>query len=130
MALKLTRSILFAKDVTRLASFYRKALGLRELETEHPTEEWTLFDTGGAQLALHRIPDPWNADIEITDPPRVREGSPHKLVFEVDDMPKWRDALVAAGAISLDSERSNPPGEQLRHDFCDPEGNVFQISLP
>ena len=116
--------------VTSLARFYRKALGLRELETEHPAEEWTLFETGGAQLALHRIPDPWNADIEITDPPRVREGSPHKLVFEVDDIPKWRDALVADGAIAIDSERANPPSELLRHDFSDPKGNVFQITLP
>ncbi len=129
MALKMIRSILFAKDVTRLARFYSEALELRELETEHPPEEWTLLDTGGAQLALHRIPDPWRADVEITDPPRVREGSPNKLVFQVDDIPKWRDALVARGAVAIDSTRANPPGELVRHDFADPEGNVFQIAL-
>ncbi len=129
MALKMIRSILFAKDVTKLARFYREALELRELETEHPPEEWTLFDTGGAQLALHRIPDPWNADIEITDPPRLREGGAIKLVFQVDDLPKWCEALVARGAIALDSTRSNPAGELVRSDFADLEGNVFQIAL-
>ena len=36
MALKLIRSILFAKDVTKLARFYREALELRELESEFP----------------------------------------------------------------------------------------------
>ncbi len=129
MNMKLSRAILFAKDATQLSAFYRDVLGLQELPSEHPPEEWRAFGTGGSELALHRIPAPWNADVEIDDPPTVRHSSPHKLVFVVDDVAKARDDLVGRGVKPLDHGRLNPPGELLRCDFVDPEGNVFQLAV-
>jgi catechol 2,3-dioxygenase-like lactoylglutathione lyase family enzyme len=128
--MRLGRVILFAKDVARLGAFYRDVLGFAAVETGHEAAEWMLLETGGAELALHRVPDPWNAGIEITDPPSVRHASPHKPVFVVDDLRAIRDRLLARGVVALDTGPANPPGELLRCDFVDLEGNVFQISGP
>lgn len=126
----LGRVILFAKDVASLGAYYRDVLGFEPKPTDLASDEWMLFDTGGAELALHRVPDPWNADIKIADPPDVRHGSPHKVVFFVDDVAETRDGLVARGAVVLDNEHLNPPGRLLRCDFVDVEGNIFQITGP
>jgi catechol 2,3-dioxygenase-like lactoylglutathione lyase family enzyme len=128
--MRLGRVILFAKDVSSLGAFYRDVLGLAAVETTHDPAEWTVLATGGAELALHRVPDPWNAELEITDPPAVRHGSPHKPVFVVDDLLATRDRLLACGVVALDTGPANPPGRLLRCDFVDPEGNVFQVSGP
>ena len=58
----------------------------------------------------------------------AREGSSHKLVFQVDDLAKARDAVVAQGATALElpGAASEPA---VRLDFTDPEGNVFQLAL-
>jgi catechol 2,3-dioxygenase-like lactoylglutathione lyase family enzyme len=126
--MQLGRVILFAKDVPRLGAFYRHVLGVEPKPTEFPSDEWMLFDTGGAELALHRVPEPWNADIEIADPPDPRHGSPHKIVFVVDDVAAARDELAARGAVVLENEHLNPPGRLLRCDMLDLEGNVFQVT--
>ncbi len=94
-AVRLGRVILFAKDVRRLGAFYQDVLGLSVIATDHDPDEWLLLDTGGAELALHRVPDPWNAGLEITDPPQPRHGSPHKAVFVVDDVVATREQLLA-----------------------------------
>jgi catechol 2,3-dioxygenase-like lactoylglutathione lyase family enzyme len=126
----LGRVILFAKDVSRLGDFYREVMGFAAVATEHDSDEWLLLDTGGAELALHRVPDPWNEAIEITDPPAVRHGSPHKPVFVVEDLVATRDRLLARGVVALDPGVVNPPGRLVRCDFVDAEGNVFQVSGP
>jgi catechol 2,3-dioxygenase-like lactoylglutathione lyase family enzyme len=122
--------ILFAKDVRRLGAFYQEVLGLSAIATDHDPDEWLLLDTGGAELALHRVPDPWNAGLEVTDPPEPRHGSPHKPVFVVDDVVAAREHLLARGVVALDSGPENPPGRLVRCDFVDVEGNIFQVSGP
>jgi catechol 2,3-dioxygenase-like lactoylglutathione lyase family enzyme len=122
--------ILFAKDVARLGAFYTDVVGFTAVETEHDPREWLLLDTGGVELALHRVPDPWNGEIEVTEPPAVRHGSPHKPVFVVDDVVATRERLLALGVVALDTGPVNPPGRLVRCDFVDVEGNVFQISGP
>jgi catechol 2,3-dioxygenase-like lactoylglutathione lyase family enzyme len=128
--MRLARVIMFAKDVARLGAFYTDVVGFSVVASEHDPREWLLLDTGGAELALHRVPDPWNGEIEITDPPAVRHGSPHKPVFVVDDVAETREQLVARGVVALDAGPVNPTGQLVRCDFVDVEGNVFQIAGP
>jgi hypothetical protein len=95
------------------------------------------MDAGGAEFAIHQIPQDIAKDIVIADPParqeplRRGEGPPRersqgavKLVFAVEDFPSARARLEAAGA------RFRPPnswdGDGAR-DFVDPEGNVFRV---
>jgi len=128
MNLQLARSILFAKDMSRLTAFYGDSLGLSVLQSEFPPDEWVEFAAGSCNFALHRIPNPWAADVEIEDPPVVRQGAPTKLVFRVEDLEAARATLKQRGVTELDPGVINAPGERVRCDFVDPEGNVFQLS--
>ena len=118
--MKLQRAILFAKDMKRMTAFYRDALGLRPLP-EKSSEGWVEFEAGGAGLALHAIPDQIAQGIEILNPPRAREETPIKLVFQVDDLEAARAHLTAQGATMF------KPRARSSCDGVDPEGNVFQI---
>jgi len=128
MKASLSRIILFALDVPKLAAFYQEALGLVPLESEHPSEEWMELEAGGARLAFHRIPSPWRDDLEIADSPEARHGSPHKPMFHVDDLEAACDELAARGVGRVGSDETQPPGVRVRCDFVDPEGNVFQLT--
>ncbi len=120
------RVILFAKDMDRQTAFYRDVLGLTPCASPHPPSEWVDFDSGGARLALHAIPERYAKNIEISDPPKARGGTPYKPVFRVEDLRAACAELKAAGVPRLfpneDEEVST------RADFLDPEGNVFQLT--
>ena len=118
--MQLRRAIIFTKNIERMTTFYRDALGLIPLPNKS-SEGWLEFDAGGVDLALHAIPTPLAKDIEIKDPPAAREGTPIKLVFEVPDIDVARIHLINHGAVM---------SEPSAWGFCDgvdPEGNVFQI---
>ena len=103
-----------------MTNFYRDALGLTPLPGKS-SEGWFEFDAGGVALALHEIPRHIAKDIEITNPPKAREATPIKLVFEVPDIEVARTHLIKHGAVM--SELS----VWGSCDGTDPEGNVFQI---
>jgi catechol 2,3-dioxygenase-like lactoylglutathione lyase family enzyme len=113
---KLHGAILFVKDLDRMASFYGETLGLPALPASCTTS-WLSFEAG---FGLHAIPPHIADEIEITNPPRIREETPIKLIFTVTDL---------AGEVS----RLQAPGVQLElkpwgaADGIDPEGNVFQL---
>jgi catechol 2,3-dioxygenase-like lactoylglutathione lyase family enzyme len=121
--MRLKMAMIFVKDVDRMTAFYRDGLGLRHL-TEESSEGWAKFDAGGAELALHQIPEHIARDIEITDPPSAREDTPIKLVFETEDLEAARAHLSAQGAVMME------PANPRRCDGLDPEGNVFTIRQP
>jgi predicted enzyme related to lactoylglutathione lyase len=113
--------VIFAKDVERLAAFYREGLGLTVLP-ERSKEGWVVLDAGGAQVALHAIPPHIARDIEITDPPQERSDTPIKLVFQTADMDTACARLEKLGAKVL------PPRASGSRDGVDPEGNIFQLA--
>jgi predicted enzyme related to lactoylglutathione lyase len=59
--------------------------------------------------------------IEITNPPRAREETPIKLLFEVDDLDEVRQRLVFYGATMFEPRTTGVC------DGLDPEGNVFSL---
>jgi len=118
--MRLRRAMIFAKNIERMMAFYRDALGLTPLP-DKSSEGWIEFDAGGVALALHAIPAHIAKDIEITNPPAAREGTPIKLVFEVPDIEVARIHLINHGAVMSE------PSAWGSCDGADPEGNVFQI---
>lgn len=113
-----------------MSAFYQEVLGLtRADDASDDDESWQAFEAGSAlQFALHQIPAPWRDDIAISDPPLAREDAPTKLVFHVGDLTAARDHLVAAGVVLMENQFLNAPGEFVRLDFLDPEGNVVQLT--
>ncbi|MCM3873568.1 MAG: hypothetical protein ND895_23025 [Pyrinomonadaceae bacterium] len=118
--MRLRCAMIFAKNIELMANFYRDAVGLTPITAES-SEGWLEFDAGGVALALHAIPADIAKDIEITNPPTIREGTPIKLVFEVSDVEVARIRLMKHGA------RMSEPSAWGSCDGADPEGNVFQI---
>jgi predicted enzyme related to lactoylglutathione lyase len=112
--------MIFAKDMARMTAFYRDALGLRPLP-EASSEGWTVFDAGGARLALHAIPAAIAATIDISVPPEARGDSAIKLVFETDELEAVCGRVGAMGGQVLEARRSGS------RDCLDPEGNVVQL---
>jgi catechol 2,3-dioxygenase-like lactoylglutathione lyase family enzyme len=118
--MRLRRAMIFTKNMERMTTFYRDALGLTPL-TPESSDGWLEFDAGGVALALHAIPAHIAKDIEVTNPPAAREGTPIKLVFEVADIEVARVHLIKNGAVM------SKPSVWGSCDGTDPEGNVFQI---
>jgi catechol 2,3-dioxygenase-like lactoylglutathione lyase family enzyme len=122
MALSITRLILYVRDVTLLASFYRTHFNLAI--TEEIEGEWAVLNAGSIEIALHRVGEPY------------RERSPHgnhsnaKIVFSVPSgLLELREQLVHAGVRMRDVKRY----DGFPYSMCDgedPEGNVFQLSQP
>lgn len=117
---RLGTAVLFAKDLQRMAEFYQDALGLPEIPGASGPG-WVELDAGGVRLALHAIPPRIARKIEITQPPRAREETPFKLLFEVDDLYAVRRRLVQFGATMFEPKNSGVC------DGLDPEGNVFSL---
>lgn len=117
---KLGAAIVFVKDMNRMLEFYEQALGL-PLITAPASPGWVELDAGGIRLALHAIPPRIARGIEITTPPRARDESPMKLVFEVENLDEARRRLSSHGATMFE------PRDWGACDGLDPEGNVFQL---
>lgn len=121
MAISIKGPILFVRDMDRMAEFYGAVLGLTYETSPHDDAVWTTFVDGGCTFALHAIPDQYRP--EITSPPAVRESTPTKMVFRVDDIEGLAAKLVAQG---LEPLRGSVAEGVI--DFHDPEGNVFQLT--
>jgi catechol 2,3-dioxygenase-like lactoylglutathione lyase family enzyme len=122
-SLALSTVMIFAKDLKKMADFYHDALGL-PLIPGPLAPGWIEFDAGGVRLALHALAPRAAKQIEITTPPRAREETPLKLVFEVHDLAATRRRLMARGATMFE------PRSWGACDGLDPEGNVFQLIEP
>ena len=116
--------MLFVKDFAKMRAFYASMLGSEPVNTQW-TDSWALFETGGAQFALHAIPEEPERGTQISSPPRPREQSAVKLIFQVRDVPAERSRLEAMDVTILQRQWQNPEDSC---DAVDPEGNVFQIT--
>lgn len=112
--MRLHLAMLYVKDLPRMTAFYAEVLGL---PPKSRSETWVAFDG----FALHAIPGPIAAGIEIHSPPAVRESVPFKPLFAVADVGAEVERLEALGVTIL----RRPWGSS---DGVDPEGNVFGIN--
>jgi len=123
--LGVSRIILFAKDMEKMSTFYEVIIGLRRVETPDDSDDFVVLDAGGVRLCLHRIPEQYARDIEISSPPVAREGTPLKICFHSSNVRHARGVLESRGAM-LGPVREF--GSLHLCDGTDPEGNVFQLS--
>lgn len=109
--LTVSRVIIFANDLLRLAVFYEDVLGLSLLEPVDPG--WREYDAGGCRIALHK-------GGRLGTPPRAP-----KIVFQCEDVAAVRETLNARGARF---GKVKVAGALLLCDGKDPEGNALQLS--
>jgi predicted enzyme related to lactoylglutathione lyase len=120
-------AVLFAKDLAKLATFYRETLGLEMTKNE---ADHTVLRYPGFDLIVHQIPPRFADSIVIADPPQRRERGAIKLGFPVASIERARTTAASLGGVI------DPPSAEWNYEgatICpgnDPEGNVFQVSAP
>jgi predicted enzyme related to lactoylglutathione lyase len=116
--------VVFAKDVMKLAHFYQQ---VAEMTAVHQDKDHVVLDREGFQVVIHGIPNKIAAQIQITEPPKVRENTPIKLCLPVTSIDHARTKAAELGG------NVNPKAKEWQArgfracDGYDPEGNVFQV---
>lgn len=124
-------AVLFAKDLKRIAEFYRKLLSLSVLQAE---QDFVVLESEVFQLVIHAIPEHIVGSINIMNPPIIRQETPVKLSFPVANIAKTRAiASLLCGQVNPSQSEWETNSTRICDGF-DPEGNVFQlrqaVSLP
>lgn len=113
MRARISRIILFVRDVEGVAAFYAKHFGLLPLDRNE--DGWLELSAEGCNLALHRA----------TTTSRERGRSPAKIVFAVADVHAAKKQFAAAG---LKFGKVHEVDGFAFANARDPEGNPIQIS--
>jgi predicted enzyme related to lactoylglutathione lyase len=117
-------AVLFAKDLPRVAAFYRELVGMTQTVTE---SRLIVLESDTYQLVIHGIPKVIANRIDITTPPLRRVDMPTKLVFPVTSLAAAR---TAAGALGGEVDAVSAQFSARNFTACDgfdPEGNVVQF---
>jgi predicted enzyme related to lactoylglutathione lyase len=117
-------AVLFAKQVVRLAHFYREVAGMEEI---HADTGHVVLDGGHFQLVVHNIPKKVAATIEITEPPHIRVSMPIKICLPVLSIDAARTLAAALGGRVGAKKNEWQARGFIACDGHDPEGNVFQV---
>lgn len=116
--------VIFAKNVIKLAHFYQQ---VAEMAMLHQDKDHVVLDQDDFQVVIHGIPKKISAQIQITEPPQVREETPIKLCVPVTSIDNARTKATELGG------KVGPKGKEWEArgfracDGYDPEGNVFQV---
>jgi catechol 2,3-dioxygenase-like lactoylglutathione lyase family enzyme len=112
---KLTYLTLWAVHFDEVKTLYKDTLGL---PVAQENENFVMFDTKGARLALHRL---------IKAPPLSR--STVEVHLEVNDVDEVYSSLRSKG-VMFDEPPANRPWGIRSAGFKDPEGYVVEIVGP
>lgn len=115
-------ALVYAKDMARLASFYRQMLGATTL---HEDAEHAVLQSPDVQLVIHAIPAHIASSISVESPPEPREEQAIKLFFTVPSI-SWARATARAGGGEVHGQLWSGPGFTACN-AIDPEGNIFQV---
>ena len=114
----------YATDARRLADFYADVLSLERAEEG---ETFVVLASERVELAIVQVPPAIAETIHVTEPPVVREDTPIKLSFLVDDVERVRRVVVRTGGALAAPEAAWTWRGYLHLDGWDLEGNVFQL---
>lgn len=117
----------YAKDARRLVGFYEEALGLVRVEEG---ASFVLLASKGIELAVVQTPPEVADSIVLADPPALREDTPIKLSFLVDDVERLRPVVARLGGGLAAPDAAWSWRGHLHLDGWDPEGNVVQWRQP
>lgn len=112
---------IYAKDKTRLASFYQSILGMSQL---HDSADVTVLQSPDIQLVIHRIPEARASTTVIDEPAKIRDSA-LKFFFTVESIKAIRPVAQELGG-GIGDEQWQGPGFIVcnGHDL---EGNVFHV---
>lgn len=116
--------VVYAKNKKRVSAFYRQTLDLVAIEEE---PAYDLLRGPGVEVVIHAIPPKYASEINITQPPKVREETPLKPTFFVRSLEAVRIAAESTGGALKPSEAAWQYNGAVILDGCDPEGNVVQF---
>ena len=117
-------AVLYAKDLGRLVEFYAAVAGVEPQTVE---KSFAVLGAVPSQFVIVRVPDRIADEIEIATPPELREATPLKLMFAVEDIAYARGrAAELGGAVNAVEREWDFQGARVC-DGHDPEGNVFQL---
>jgi catechol-2,3-dioxygenase len=119
--------VVYAKDMTKVAEFYRRTLGVSSIEE---AGGFILLAGNGVEISVVRIPEKVAATIVIARPPEVRETTPLKFSFLVPHLETVRAAAIATGGGLEPLDSAWSWRGMLHLDGFDPEGNVVQFRCP
>jgi hypothetical protein len=124
MSVSTVTAILFAKDLAKVAGFYRGALGVTPTTSD---ANHTILSCGGFDLIIHQIPHPMADSIVITIPPKRCETGTIRLNFTINSVTAARQVAASLGGeVDETAPVWAAPGAKGRLGH-DPEGNVFFV---
>lgn len=117
-------ALIYAKDLERVAGFYRRLLALPVVRADL---DHVVLGSGSFELIVHAIPAAIADTITISTPPEVREETPIKLLLPIADLAQARTLATQLGGHLAAVDREWQIGDLRVCDGHDPEGNVFQL---
>ena len=128
-------TLIYAKDLALLASFYRVLLSMSEVHASDELVVLRSYDgrshdgrSPQCELIVHRIPAHIAETIVVASPPVLREDTAIKPFFSVASFVE-----AAAHATSMGGGVFGPqyegPGFRITNAY-DPEGNIMQLREP
>lgn len=116
--------VVYAQDIQRVAAFYARTLSGRVAETG---DGYVLVVDDRCEVAVVQMPRSLIAANPLSDPPHVREHTPLKPSFFVDDLPRVRAAAADTGGAVRAAAAEWEWRAQVHVDGYDPEGNPVQF---
>ncbi|WP_432723311.1 hypothetical protein R0381_001178 [Jeongeupia wiesaeckerbachi] len=117
-------TVLYAKDIERVAAFYA---GVLDMTISHAEATYIVLNTAAYELVVQRIPDAIAATIHIDVPPQARTNTAIKPVFVVTSLVNARTVAACLGGSIPPVEAEWRFGDFIVCDGVDPEGNVVQF---
>ena len=118
-------TLVYAKDLALLASFYRLLLSLSEV---HASDELVVLRSPDVELIVHQIPAHIAETIVVESPPVLREETAFKPFFPVASFAEAQARAATMGG-ALFGLQYEGPGFRITSAY-DPEGNIIQLREP
>jgi len=116
--------VVYAQDLTRVAEFYEHTLSRPVMEQD---ARFILVGDATVEVAIVQMPEALVAANPLETPPRLREDTPLKPSFLVDDLDRVVGAAAATGGGTKSLAAAWQWRGQLHLDGHDPEGNPVQF---
>jgi len=117
-------SVVYAKDIEKISTFYSK---MADLLTVHAEAAHVVLESASFQLVVVAIQAKIAIEIKVTTPPVRRENTPIKLVFSVPSISAARTMASQLGGELDPADREWKFLDCVVCDGIDPEGNVVQF---
>ncbi|MGC3981421.1 MAG: VOC family protein [Steroidobacteraceae bacterium] len=118
-------AVLFARDKSRVAAFYRDVLGLICTAED---EDHSVLNCRGFDFIVHQIPKHLLAECSVEEESRRKENGSIRLNYPVVSIEKVRTLAASLGGHVDVAPPDWAPRDANFFLGHDPEGNVFKIS--